>query len=561
MQRMNGSSLYALQDIPEKGKGLVAAENIPKGTRILSEQPVITTPKRHRDEQWLKIHISEQVERLGEQQRHSFLAMYNLYPYNNIVEQSLGIIRTNGLPIEDDDIGGGVFLEACRINHACDNNAHKSWNQSIKRHTVHALRDISKGEEITIYYLGFDSSRAIRQKKLREKFQFLCACRLCSLPPEQSEESDRRLKRIDELDDLIGHDGMRMTFLLRTLRYADERVRLCNEQRPGDPGLPRAYLDAAQIAIANGDLARGRIFAGRAVEGWRANLGSDSKEAIEHDLLARNPSKLPLYKLSTKWQTSSDEVPQGLDTSDFEDWLWKREKPRQVKSLAQLADLRNRETFPSFAALPASDGDLDFYEEVDGSYQPLRRWCFLGEIADTTTAHHLELELMDVDKKKIPLHFYTDDLGREMTPAQIQVGYTVAVPYAKQRIFIHGDPGIRHVDPKMLKIFPVSLEKLLELNDDVQRFSTMVDGTKTCHGCSKKASSLNRCGKCSLFWYCDSVRPPANTPEILRKVLTSCDKGCQRTGWSEKGHKPVCKLLRDPNLRELFEVEGCVRTG
>ncbi|KAH7070044.1 SET domain-containing protein 5 [Paraphoma chrysanthemicola] len=452
MPHINGSSLYALQDIPGKGKGLVATENIPKGTRILSEQPVVTTPQRHRDEEWLKIHISEQVERLSEQQRHSFLTMYNIYPYKTVAEQSLGIIRTIGLPIEDGDIEGGVFLEACRINHACDNNAQKHWNQAIKRHTVHALRDISKGEEITIYYLGLDSGRAIRQKKLQEKFQFLCACRLCSLPPEESEESDRRLKRIDELDDLIGRDGMRLTFLLRTLRYADERVRLYNGQGPDNAGLPRAYLDAAQIAIANGDLARGRIFAERAVEGRRTAQGSDSKEAIEYDALARNPSKLPLYRLSTKWQTSLDEVPQSLDTSDFEDWLWKREKAKQVKTLAQFADLRDREMFPSFAALPASDGDLDFYGEVDGSYQPLHRWCFLGEITNSMTLHHLELELMDVDNNTIPLHFYTDDRGREMTPVQIQNGYTVAVPYAKRRVFTYGDPGIRHEDPKMLKV-------------------------------------------------------------------------------------------------------------
>ncbi|KAF2179638.1 hypothetical protein K469DRAFT_716138 [Zopfia rhizophila CBS 207.26] len=51
--------------------------------------------------------------------------MHNLYPYQNVAEQSLGIIRMNGLPIETNGIGGGVFLEACRINHACDNNAQK----------------------------------------------------------------------------------------------------------------------------------------------------------------------------------------------------------------------------------------------------------------------------------------------------------------------------------------------------------------------------------------------------------------------------------------------------
>jgi hypothetical protein len=52
---------------------------------------------------------------------------------------------------------------------------------------------------------------------------------------------------------------------LSSLRYVDQQVRLYNERRPGHLGLPRAFLDAAQIAIANGDLARRYIFAERAV--------------------------------------------------------------------------------------------------------------------------------------------------------------------------------------------------------------------------------------------------------------------------------------------------------
>ncbi|KAH8699373.1 hypothetical protein GQ44DRAFT_753649 [Phaeosphaeriaceae sp. PMI808] len=511
MQRMNSGSMYALINVPGRGKGLVAIENIPKGTRILLEKP---------DDEWLKTHISQQVDSLSELQRQSFLSLHNLYPYQNVAEQPM-------------ELEGGVFLEACRINHACDNNAQKHWNQCIKRHTVHALRDIPKGEEITIYYLGLDSSREVRQKKLQDKFGFLCSCRLCSLPAELSQENDKRLERIDHLDDLIGRDGMQMKFSLRTLRYVDERVRLYNKQGPGNSGLPRAYLDAAQIAIANGDLARGRIFAERAVEGWLTAYGSDSKEVIDHGSLARNPAKLQLYGLCMKWKTSLDEVPQGLDPNDFEDWLWRREKPKKLEQLGQLTDLRNYEIFPGFAALPNSNSvDLDFYEEVDGTYQPLRRWCFLGEIVDSITLHHLELELTDVDGKNIPLHFNTDGRGIELAPAQIQKGYTVAVLYAQRHVFMYGDPGIRHEDPQKLKVFPVSLKKLLGLNDQVQQFSTEVDGIRTCHGCRKKAASLNRCGKCSLFWYCDSR--------------------CQRTGWNEGGHKADCKLLKDPDFRGLF---------
>ena len=44
VQGTTGNPLYALRDVPGKGKGLVAIEKISKGTRILSEEPVITIP-------------------------------------------------------------------------------------------------------------------------------------------------------------------------------------------------------------------------------------------------------------------------------------------------------------------------------------------------------------------------------------------------------------------------------------------------------------------------------------------------------------------------------------
>jgi hypothetical protein len=272
MQSTTGTPMYVLQDVPGKGKGLVAIEKISKGTRILSEEPIITVPgipRNDPDNEQLRTSICQQVNALSEHQRRAFLSMHNIHAYRNAAEQYLGIIRTNALPIGTEGNEGAIFLEACRINHACDNNAQKSWNENIERHTVHALRDIHKGEEITIYYLGVVKGREARQQALQAKFSFACLCRLCSLPPEQSQESDKRLDEIYRLDGLIGGRGVEgiLSFPLRTLRYVDQQIRLYNEQGPDDVGLPRAFLDASQIAIANGDLARGRIFMKMALSG------------------------------------------------------------------------------------------------------------------------------------------------------------------------------------------------------------------------------------------------------------------------------------------------------
>jgi hypothetical protein len=109
--------MFSLRDVPGKGKGLVATEHIPRGTRILEETPIITIPDEARHDDVLKIQMVQQMNSLSEQQRQSILSMHNIYPYSNIAERCLGIIRTNALPIDADGIGGGLFLEACRINH------------------------------------------------------------------------------------------------------------------------------------------------------------------------------------------------------------------------------------------------------------------------------------------------------------------------------------------------------------------------------------------------------------------------------------------------------------
>ncbi|CAJ2502519.1 Uu.00g099130.m01.CDS01 [Anthostomella pinea] len=308
MQSSTESPLYACVDVEGKGKGLVAVKDIPKGTRILSEVPIITTPQDEHNKNRLMAIICEQVSALTEDQRQAFLSMHNIYPYETPPEHYLAIIRTNGLPIDEDGIDGGIFLEACRMKHACDNNAQKSWNKNIERHTVHALRDIAKGEEITV---------------------FTCASSGAGPPARRlSRQNSVSIARaVSVLDGAIGAGSLAAILAspLRVLRWVDRQVRLYNEHGPDDNGLPRAFLDAAQVAIAHGDLARGRIFAERAVSGWKILGGDDSTQVREHGHLAVNPSKLGLHGLSKEWKTAVDEVPQGLEAGDFEDWLWKRE--------------------------------------------------------------------------------------------------------------------------------------------------------------------------------------------------------------------------------------------
>ncbi|KAJ6126131.1 SET domain-containing protein [Penicillium samsonianum] len=451
--------MYELKDVTGKGKGLVATINISQGTRILCEEPVIRIPHNHDQlgSKKLQRYVRQQVNALTEQQRLAFLSLHNIYPYENPAEQCIGIIRTNAFSIEDGETGGGVFLEASRINHACDNNTQKTWNENIKRHTVHALRDISEGEEITVYYLAVHNSRQARQEALRAKFKFSCSCRICSLPPKQIQRNDKILKEIDHLDRLVGHLGLKgiLSSPLRTLRYLDREIQLYNMTGPDDPGLSRVYLDAAQVAIVHGDLARGRIFAERAVRSWWISGGSDSNEVIEYEALQQNPSQLPLYGMTMQWKRAVDDVPNAFGSTEFDDWLWKREV--SPPSGAQRG-LHNRATFPPFSSLPDDGGvDMGFYR---GSDRPQQHWCFLAEIVDFNFLARLHMKISDVDGRKIPLFFYTDDRGRELEPARLRRGYTVAILYAQQHAFIFDEPGIRHEDPARVKVKPPDIIRL-----------------------------------------------------------------------------------------------------
>ncbi|KAH6977417.1 hypothetical protein BKA56DRAFT_674232 [Ilyonectria sp. MPI-CAGE-AT-0026] len=503
MASLAGDPMYTLQEIPGKGKGLVATRRIAKGTRILSEEPLIRVPTGDHNRQAFHELIRKKVDALTPDQQQSFLSLHNMHS-DDASLQYIGIVQTNLSAFGDDTSEGGIFLEASRINHACDNNAHRSWNENIKRHTIHASRDIEEGHEITIYYLGTLHNRQTRQEALRTSFMFTCSCRLCSLPRHQSQESDRRLDEISRLHGSMVENGIvgYASAPERTLRYADRIVCLYNEHRPDDGGLPRAFLGAAQIAIIHGDLARARIFLERARLGWTALEGDDSHP--QFSLLCQDPSKTKSYGMSMKWKTAVDEIPKELAPEEFEDWLWRRPKPRQ---LGQPVKFREQAVFPSFMNLPDdTNTDPIFYESRDGlTYRPQQHWCFLAEIVSFDTFACLRMKVKDVDGKTVQLIFYTEGRGSEIAPSRIRNGYTIAILYAQRHAFSILDTGIRHKEPVKLKVFPTSLNKLLASSDRVQTFSTETNGNRT-------------------------------------------------AGWHEKGHKADCKLLRDADLKGLLHL-------
>ncbi|KAL6858133.1 hypothetical protein ACO1O0_005586 [Amphichorda felina] len=184
---------------------------------------------------------------------------------------------------------------------------------------------------------------------------------------------------------------------------------------------------------------------------------------------------------------------------------------------------------------PMNDIDLEYFESADGfTYAPRKHWCFLTEVLNVEYLMRLRLNVKGRDGRETPVFFYTEDRGRSLLDSlHVQEGFTVAILYAEKHGFLDMTAGIRQEDSKSIKIFPVPLDRLLALSDRVQQYATEANGERTCQGCNRKASTLKKCSRCGLAWYCDKA-----------------------VSWNDKGHKADCKLLKDLDVQLLFKLQA-----
>ena len=465
MQSATSDQLYTIKEIPGKGNGLLAATNISKGTRIISESPLLKVPRGGVSKEQLRNSLSKQVAALKPDQREAFLALQN--SFENEDGPELGRVRTNALPLGSDAVTGAIFLTSSRINHSCNQNAQNTWNENLQKLTIHAIRDISEGDEITIFYLTARRNRNDRLHELQTNFRFTCSCSLCSLPPDQQKTSDERWDKIQSLDQSIGDGSRVMSVPLQALHDVHKLLNILQQEAITDASVPRAYYDAFQIAVTHGDIARASIFAERAGSSRAVLEGNDSPTVQKMQKLSRNPSQHMAYGFSSKWRTTRGEIPKDLDEAEFERWLWK--EPTETTETSQYANLRSETDFPSFEDLPGeNDISLDFFDSTDGfSYRARKHWCFLAEIIEVEAFMRLRLIVKDKADHIVPIAFYTDDRGREIDASLLKEGFTVAILYAEQHGFLDLTVGIRHESLPTIKVenqgVPASQNMLMKL--------------------------------------------------------------------------------------------------
>lgn len=123
------------------------------------------------------------------------------------------VYRTNAFGLEtDSSMISGICPAGARINHSCTPNVFCTFNTNLKKHTVHAIRDIGVDEELfTSYIPGSFLLRAERLESLA-KWGFVCACTACE-DSEGGQESEKRRTRMKGLDEEASEAKARFTDL------------------------------------------------------------------------------------------------------------------------------------------------------------------------------------------------------------------------------------------------------------------------------------------------------------------------------------------------------------
>ena len=312
---------FEIKHILGKGKGLIARFNISKGTRIICEKPLLTVGPMPPNK--LERFLATRLKDMSRESQRQFLSLHNNFPGKSPFS---GIFKTNALPCGSGSPVGGVYPTICLINHSCMPNAHNNWNSAEEHETIHAIRSIERGDEITISY-DHGGASSERQALLQNSFGFSCTCSGCTLPPSSLQASDNRRRQIQNLDEAIGDPFRMMNNPQESLRDCFSLFQVLDQEFDGCAGalFARLYYDAFQISIAHGDQARASLFAERAYKARVICEGRDSPETLKVKSLALDPAVHSSFEVySRKWKRRRDSMPKGLDTNEFNKWLFRQ---------------------------------------------------------------------------------------------------------------------------------------------------------------------------------------------------------------------------------------------
>ncbi|TBU60116.1 SET domain-containing protein [Dichomitus squalens] len=291
---------FSMQDIPGKGKGLIATRPIAQGELILAEKPLFFQSLRHSNATVLAALTS-----LSDADQRRYFSLANAW--KGIHPPPIGIFITNALPCGENDAGkgvnapkAGIFLDGSRFNSSCQPNVNNYWNEDLQKITFWATSDIASGEELCMCYGDTFKTREDRRRQLQSSFRFVCQCVACSKEGEALRASDERRAAIARLYDEIEASGNIPSLGVREVKMA---LRLLAEENLLERSVSFC-IDAIQFCVSVSDIKNAKAWAKKALEVSILTTGPNSKEvktmtALMEDVRQhRSFGLLPRAKLS-----------------------------------------------------------------------------------------------------------------------------------------------------------------------------------------------------------------------------------------------------------------------
>ena len=193
-------------EIPGKGRGLVAAKDIKKGELLFNERPSIEIYSDERNLLKKTDSVLTQLKKLPDGAKDQFHklkvpnSLEGIFKGDRLIMQKFcsNARRTTICGVDGQVTLFYLPLNSALINHSCGPNVEVGLyiDQNISKvpsirkidfkTEVVAIKDISRGDEITKCYIGcndmikFGFNRQERMKKIRDTLGFECKCSVCS---------------------------------------------------------------------------------------------------------------------------------------------------------------------------------------------------------------------------------------------------------------------------------------------------------------------------------------------------------------------------------------------
>ncbi|KAM5543459.1 hypothetical protein V8D89_002710 [Ganoderma adspersum] len=298
-------SPFSVQDVPGKGKGVVATRAIAQGELILAEAPLFTQIRSRSNATVLAA-----LSALSDADQRQYFSLANAR--RGRAPPPIGIFETNALPCGDNDPSRGaaadsaaIFLLGSRFNSSCQPNVSNYWDERMQKITFWATRASAVGEELCIGYSACLVVREERRRWLQAAFGFVCRCAACEREGAELRASDERRVAIARLYQEV--DECRDNNPAVGVRKVKTALRLLGEEGLLPNGGLTLYHIAFQLCVSVADVKNAKAWLKKAWEAYYISTGRESEDTMELAAYMEDVRKHPAFdRLSRRTLTGPD---------------------------------------------------------------------------------------------------------------------------------------------------------------------------------------------------------------------------------------------------------------